>query len=154
MSNYWEGGNNMKNKMNERLEILVIEDTPKHVWSARMLLGKEHNLSIASDYKEGMEYLNSRKHYDVLLTDMMFPFGDCKSTKDTLEARPLGYAIGLYAARPFVGVPLIGILTDLNHHSNAIGATFDDFRGPRKGIPTDRLSTEPGKYFGLEDELL
>ena len=72
------------------------------------------------------------KSYDIVLTDMMFPLGPgiINLTREgeyqRHEEQPLGYAMALYAAKQ--GIPLIGILTDMNHHAGPIAATFDLFR--------------------------
>ncbi len=126
--------------MTEKLDILVVEDKPRHQESARILLGNQHNLRIAKKYSEAIKAINEQRP-NVLLTDMMFPLGE-GPTQDTYGEAPLGYALALYASRPHIAIPRIALLSDLNHHSNAVSATFDKLyvNGPVKDI------TEP--YLG------
>jgi CheY-like chemotaxis protein len=116
--------------MTEKMNILVVDDKPENIEAAKILLGNDHNLRLAKDYYQAIEQLQNGK-LDALLTDMMFPLGSPgiynPPTEDNYEERPLGYAVALYASRPHIAVPRIALLTDLNHHSNAIGATFDEF---------------------------
>lgn len=123
----------------EPLDILVVEDKTSHVIAAQFQL-KPHRLQIARDFNEAQKALGkTKKPYDVVLTDMFFPYGQASAcSSDSWQERPLGYAVSLLAAR--TGVPLIAVVTDCNHHSNAIAATFDAFYsgeryGHAKGVP-------------------
>ncbi|MGM5483740.1 MAG: hypothetical protein ACQER9_02370 [Nanobdellota archaeon] len=114
--------------MVKNLDILVVEDKPKHQESAEVLIGKDNNVRITGTYSEAIRALDDQ-NYDMVLSDMKFPLGEgpVGDIEEKVEPRDLGYAVGLYAARPHIAVPKIGILTDTNHHSDAISATFDQF---------------------------
>lgn len=112
--------------MEEKLNILVVEDKIIHQKAARMLLDGEYDLRFASSFYGAVKELDKKKP-DVLLSDMNFPLGEPAMTQDNYMPRPLGYALALYAARPHIAVPRIAILTDTNHHSDAVSDTFDRF---------------------------
>lgn len=109
--------------MTERLDILVVEDTPKHQESAKVLL-RDHEVRLVRDYSEAVKELN-RRSPQVLLTDLNFPFGDNCPSQDCDSPRPLGFSLAFYAARSRIAVPRIAIYTDTNHHSDGVSATFD-----------------------------
>ena len=112
--------------MSEKLNILVVEDKIQHLESAKILLDGEYNLRAAVNFNAAVKELGNQKP-DVLLSDMNFPLGEPAMTQDNYSPRPLGYALALYAARPHIAVPRIAILTDTNHHSDAVSDTFDRF---------------------------
>ena len=112
--------------MNEKLDILIVEDNPEHQESARILLASDHNLTFAETFVEGIEALIEGRP-SVLLTDMMFPLGG-QGYEFSSNEEPLGFAMALYAARPNIAVPRIALVTDCNHHANAAAATFNYFK--------------------------
>jgi CheY-like chemotaxis protein len=151
------------NKMEKKLDILVVEDKGDHQESAKILLGAQHNLRLVENYADALKALKNGRP-DVLLTDMMFPLGE-GPTKDTYSEAPLGYALALYASRPHIAVPRIAMITDCNHHSNAISATFDDFQiyqsegcnPPERRVKDESEGSRPlfkinDSYFVMFDE--
>lgn len=142
---------NQNQTQKAKLEILVVEDKTINQESARFLL-KNHNVSIAGDFVQAIKILAGAENeksfppyllsgrttkYDVLLSDMMFPLGGGEDMpcRDTYSEQPLGYSLSLIASR--LQVPKIAILTDMNHHSGPIAATFD-FIFERYGNTFDR----------------
>lgn len=146
-----------------KLNILVVEDTERHIMAAKHYL-KSHSLKFAETFQEAWNHLASRKNFDVLLTDLFFPYGVKGSSHDDCwDELPLGYAISLYVARR--DVPRIAILTDCNHHSNSVASTFDAFRGGdfrgERNVQVDSLYGKPvtrpvfvinNSYFCMFDE--
>ena len=114
-----------------RLDILVIEDTEKHVDSAREQF-KEHKLVLARSYEEGRSALESGYHYNVLLTDLMMPKGGREimgpeGMKYIFDLLPFGFPLAFLAAK--IQIPYIGIVTDVNHHDHPISAAIDPISG-------------------------
>jgi CheY-like chemotaxis protein len=145
------------------LEILVVDDDPKHQAAAERLREAGHNVTVAKTFLEALGLLGvfiqkysgpqdgprcykPEMAYDMMLTDLMFPLGGemcdfilLTEEKGEEEGRykpePLGYALALHAAR--VGVPYVGIVTDSHHHAGPVAATFDLFgkQGYNKSKP-------------------
>lgn len=112
--------------MTEKLDVLVVEDSPLHQEAARQLLN-EHNLTLVGTFDEAADVM--RKGYDAVLTDMFFTQGrgDCMADKSMgrLEM-PFGYAVALMACRE--GVPNVAVVSDASHHANPIAYTMDFLR--------------------------
>jgi CheY-like chemotaxis protein len=116
---------------NNKLDVLVVDDNFDNLTAAEQHFA-DHNLRTAHTYAAAIRQIREGGRLDAVLTDLMLPLGDGPS-QDRFDPAPLGYAIALYAARAPHCVPLIGMLTNLNHHENAVSATFDDFYSwPRK----------------------
>ncbi len=116
-------------------KILVVEDTVKHQDAARALL-EGHDVTIvdyfeaACDALGGEESINHISHlatpYDVLLTDLFYPQGDGRMLSQKIaasEQQPFGIFLAQIAAR--LGVPYIGVVTDLDHHKHPLAYAFD-----------------------------
>lgn len=126
---------------NEKLEVLVVEDNPIHQESAREQLGTEHNLTVVGSFDDAKdllvgEYVGSRQGwarkntYDVVLTDLMLPQGRGECQRDRSRAneiQPFGYAIALIASK--LGTKYVGVITDTNHHDDAMAYTIDFLGG-------------------------
>ncbi len=52
-----------------KYDILVVEDDPRHIEAAYVLLAG-HNLTVVADFASAVDSLSGKK---VLLTDLMFP---------------------------------------------------------------------------------
>ena len=67
--------------------------------------------------------------------------------------QPLGYALVLFAATK--GVPLIGVLTDMNHHTGPVSATFDllyaESEDERRGRPVFKINDSRVQLFDERD---
>jgi len=123
---------------NEKLEILVVEDTPKHQEAARQLLAN-HNVQIVDTFDEATDLLRLpnicdddlvQPNYDVVLTDMFYTQGQGRCLSPDVkhlaaEQLPFGYPISLMACQK--GVPYVAIVSDANHHSGPIAYSMDFF---------------------------
>ncbi|MEI8337552.1 MAG: hypothetical protein WCF92_00200 [bacterium] len=105
--------------------ILVIDDTPKHIASAKICLAG-HNLITVTSYEEAMEVLNNEK-FDVVLTDLHLPMSSkTMGSKFKLgELVPYGILLMLEASRQ--GAKLVAVVTDLSHHDDPFSAAFDHY---------------------------
>ena len=109
----------------DALRILVIDDTPKHIASAKSGLAG-HKLTVATGYEEAMEILASQK-FDVVLTDLHLPMSS-KTLGDAFklgELVPYGILLMIEAARH--GAKFVAVVTDLNHHADPFSAAFDHY---------------------------
>lgn len=120
-------------------KILVVEDTAKHQDAARALL-EGHDVTIvdyfeaACDALGGGESIESISRlatpYDVLLTDLFYTQGrEARMTGDhaaASEQQPFGIFLAQIAAR--LGIPYIGVVTDMNHHQHPLAYAFDFFK--------------------------
>lgn len=118
-----------------KLHILLVEDKDKHLESVVDVEAAGHKVDVVRDYSHAIARLDIMAKdgtpYDVVLSDMMFPYGSVAgkdtpicSEKTTQEAA-LGYAVALYASQR--GVKAVVIITDMSHHDGPVAATFDDF---------------------------
>jgi len=116
--------------------ILLIEDNEKHLASLDDLITAGNTVDVATDFDGAMEKLFGKERYgtsnhptfppkyDAVLTDLNFCYGaDCASSQESRTQAPLGLSVIFAAAR--AKIPRIGMLTDSNHQSNAISATWD-----------------------------
>lgn len=132
-----------------KLNILVCEDTPKHLQAAREQLA-EHNLLTASTLVEAMQYLGNKVledvpgyaeaiedggvavpkyigNIDVVLTDMYMPGGNMPVYSLGDQLAPVGVMIALRAAS--LGVKWVGLMSNSNHHSDAMTCGIDMLNG-------------------------
>lgn len=109
----------------DAMRILVIDDTPKHIASAKKGLAG-HRLTTATGYQEAMELLGNEK-FDVVLTDLHLPMSsETMGDKFKLgELVPYGILIMIEAARQ--GARKVGVVTDLSHHDDPFSAAFDHY---------------------------
>lgn len=102
-------------------KVLIVEDTFKHQRSVSELLG-EYDFTIATGYDDAMELLGSFR-YDIVLTDMEMPMSTRLSAYILGKLVPYGLLIEKEAARQ--GVKYIGVVTDLDHHTDPFALAFD-----------------------------
>jgi CheY-like chemotaxis protein len=113
----------------DALSILVIDDTPKHIVSAKSGLAG-HKLTVATGYEEAMEILGKEK-FDVVLTDLQMPMSSRTLGPDAFKLGQLvPYGIMLMIEASHKGVKHVAVVTDLNHHADWLSAAFDRFRYP------------------------
>ena len=117
--------------MEDKLDILVVEDTERHRESALEQL-KDHKLTLARHYAEGEKLLLGEGSYGVLLTDLMMPKGNRETMgpegmKYIFDLLPFGFPLAFLAAKK--GIPYIGVVTDINHHNHPISAAIDPISG-------------------------
>lgn len=136
----------------DALRILVIDDTAKHIASAKKgLVG--HRLATATSYEKAMELLSKEK-FDVVLTDLHLPMSS-KTMGDKFklgELVPYGILLMIEAARQ--GAKKVAVVTDLSHHDDPFSAAFDHYsqfpisiEGAKVRMLHARVSVE-GKDWG------
>lgn len=123
----------------DALRILVIEDTPKHIASAKSGLAG-HKLTVATGYEEAMKILGEsmidmqtckNTMFDVVLTDLQMPMSSKTLGPDAFKLGQLvPYGIMLMIEASHRGVKHVAVVTDLNHHADWLSAAFDHFRYP------------------------
>ena len=133
--------------MKEQLEILVIEDNPKHISDAKKLLddraerGIISNVDYASTFSEAQELLN-RKSYDGIISDIFFPE---KSGENEREYGTTIAELCLQRKTPFV------LVTSTFHHGRKTQLVCNFIRN--KGMqlvdsnPKDRDGEAESKYW-------
>jgi len=130
--------------MNEKpLDILVVEDELRHQDAAKALL-QGHNLTLVDGFDYALDVLKGvenyhgtveRKHFDVVLSDLMFPQGrgDMQGPESKTLAHdplPFGFPLAIIAARQ--GVKHIAVVTDMDHHAHPIAYTLDHLKNKAK----------------------
>ncbi len=149
-------------------KILVVEDTFKHQEAARALL-EGHDITLVDCFEAACDALGgegSRESisrlatpYDVLLTDLFYPQGrEARVTGDYAaagEQQPFGIFLAQIAAR--LGVPYIGVVTDMDHHKHPLAYAFDFFKDsdPERRIygASHRFTVDTSRvmYFDIRD---
>tara|TARA_Y100000310_G_C20688765_1_gene820841 strand:- start:2811 stop:3428 length:618 start_codon:yes stop_codon:yes gene_type:complete len=129
---------------NQKLEILVVEDTPIHQEAARELL-KEYNVTIVGTFDDAVDSLHQKK-YNIVLTDMFIPQGRGEMQRDKESAstpQDLGTYIAMYSAQ--LGVPYVAICSDSDHHDNAQTYATNDLILRQKYKPLTGSVSKPMK---------
>ncbi len=105
--------------------ILVIDDTPQHIESAKTGLAG-HKLTTVTGYQSAMEILSKEK-FDIVLTDLHLPMSSkTMGSKFKLgELVPYGVLLMIEAARQ--GAKHVAVVTDLGHHDDPFSAAFDHY---------------------------
>ncbi len=132
-------------QMEKKLEVLVVEDTKEHIDNALKLREEGYTVDVVVNYRGAISAIK-KKNYDVVLTDLFFPWaegadypltpGDKKDREDAITPQALGYPLAMVAIA--AGVPYVGIVTDANHHNGVMAATTDQLghcEEPYKLIP-------------------
>jgi len=112
------------------VNILVIEDTEKHLQSAKEQF-IDYTVTLSENYEDGKKFLETDS-YDVLLTDLLMPKGNMETMgqegmKYIFDLLPFGFPLALLAAKK--GIKYIGIVTDVNHHDHPMSAAIDPISG-------------------------
>ncbi len=105
--------------------ILVIDDTSKHIESAKIGLAG-HKLTTVTGYEDAMDILSKEK-FDIVLTDLQLPMSS-KSLGERFKFGELvhyGVLLMIEAARQ--GARHVAVVTDLSHHDDPFSAAFDHF---------------------------
>jgi CheY-like chemotaxis protein len=129
------------------MKVLVFDDNENHCAVAVAQLGKNHDLTVVRSFKEATEVLKPREvkdeegkykmvyaNFDVVLTDLLVP--DPREDRE----QPLGIFIALNAAA-VNHIPIVGVLTDMNHHDNTASSAMDPF---------DKAWWYPKGYFEID----
>jgi CheY-like chemotaxis protein len=109
----------------DALRILVIDDTPKNIASAKKTLAG-HHVTTVTGYEAAMKIL-TKQRFDVVLTDLHLPMSS-KTMGDKFrlgELVPYGMLLILEASR--WGTRFVAVVTDLGHHDDPFSAAFDHY---------------------------
>ncbi len=117
--------------MTETPKILIVEDNKAHLQNAVEQLGHFVDLTTAKNFDSGLDALRDGK-FTFMLTDLMMPKGTSRTMGDRgmemiFEEMPYGFPLAFYAARK--EVPIIAIVTDINHHQHPMAYSFDYIHG-------------------------
>ncbi|HBO16577.1 MAG: hypothetical protein UR69_C0002G0060 [Candidatus Moranbacteria bacterium GW2011_GWE2_35_2-] len=128
----------IKTEKEVAMKILIIEDNPIHQEAARKQLS-DHDLTIMESFIDFFETFRDCWHdkpsmnlaeFDIVLTDINLP---SPHDEEVCVEAATGLVIVLKALQ--YGVKKIGIITDANHHQDAIGKAFDLWMGSSNGAP-------------------
>jgi CheY-like chemotaxis protein len=111
----------------DALVILVIDDTPENITSAKNgLVG--HHLTTVTGYEEAMNVLSKEK-FDVVLTDLHLPMSSKTMGRKFKLGELVPYGILLMVEAAHRGAQHVAVVTDLSHHDDPFSAAFDHFSG-------------------------
>ena len=107
------------------LRILVIDDTPKHIASAREdFVGTK--LATATGYEEAMRMLEARE-FDAVLTDLHLSMSSSMLGNNFRLGALVPYGILLMIEAARCGAKYVAVVTDLSHHDDPFSAAFDHY---------------------------
>ena len=108
-------------------KILVCDDDQRHLDAAVEQLSRGHELTCVDSYEEAIGLLKPSTNIEVLLSDLLMPAEPYalgpQGMKFLGTSIPIGLILALRAAK--VGVPLIAVVTDANHHNHPMSAAVD-----------------------------
>lgn len=109
------------------MKILVVDDTANHLASAVEQLGVDHEVAALDSYENAIAVLQPGCGIDALLCDLLMPAEQyClgpQGLKFLGHEMPIGFVLMLRAAQ--VGIPMIAVITDANHHCHPMSAALD-----------------------------
>lgn len=109
------------------MKILVVDDSPRHRSSASEQLSLEHNVVIVDSYETAIALIRENNGIDVFLSDLLMPAEPYCLGPEGLKLLgheiPVGLILMLSAAQ--IGIPLIAVITDANHHCHPMSAALD-----------------------------
>ena len=105
--------------------ILVIDDTPKHIASAKKGLAG-HRLTTVTSYKDAMFTLG-KEDFDVVLIDLHLPMSSKTMGAKFRLGEQVPYGILLMIEAVVQGAKRVAVVTDLSHHDDPFSAAFDHF---------------------------
>jgi len=111
------------------MKVLVIDDTPKHQHSAIETL-TSHDVTVAKSYNEAIDLLIPKNNFEAVLTDLMMPMSErtiCDEEYYCAEEIAYGFVLALRAAA--ADAKYIAVVTDKNHHMDALSAALDRIGG-------------------------
>ncbi|MFZ5954807.1 MAG: hypothetical protein ACOYT4_00090 [Nanoarchaeota archaeon] len=139
----------MENKTNEQKRILVIEDKLIHQESAKELL-KNHDLTIVNTFEGYLEKMYGVYHkkiqsFEVILSDLSFPWCNEGNTYDFRQETHLGYTVPFHSA--IYSIPYCAIYTDTDHHDGPIAETFEHFETYEANPPVFQINKTRFMFF-------
>ncbi|MDP3899934.1 MAG: response regulator [bacterium] len=123
------------------MKILVIEDSPRNIASARLTLA-DHELTICDNIQAAYDVLSDKtQSFDVVLTDLFLPLGSFEGAMSRRYENspdnqlPAGLVFAIKAINR--EMPCV-ICTDANHHTDWICALLDLINNGLGPYPEDR----------------
>jgi CheY-like chemotaxis protein len=129
-------------------KILIVEDTEKHLASAKILREQGFEVETVGDLRSAVERIfgdatygyagdaKSTTQYHALLTDFFIPSGGYGAyRKDPRTPEPLGLTLALAGVR--AKIPYIGVVSDTSHHSGNVSSGLDLLIGKDNLIQMD-----------------
>ncbi|HSX25084.1 MAG TPA: hypothetical protein VLG69_03915 [Candidatus Andersenbacteria bacterium] len=109
------------------MKILIVDDNGAHRASAVEQFGDDHEVVAIDSYENAIALLKPNCGFDALLSDLLMPaepycLGPA-GLKFLGHEIPIGLVLMLRAAR--IGIPLICVITDANHHHHPMSAALD-----------------------------
>ena len=111
------------------MNILIVEDNPRHQKAAVDQLKNDHNVYVVEDWPSARKAIEDFKP-EVVFSDLKLPSTNETLSDGAIKKYPqgtlveLGFSIILYASQyPFV--KYMAILTDGDHHDDPITASID-----------------------------
>jgi len=109
----------------DALRILVIDDTPENITSAKKGLAG-NRLTTVTGYEDAMNVLGSEK-FDVVLTDLHLPMSSKTMGNKFKLGELVPYGILLMIEAAHRGAKHVAVVTDLSHHDDPFSAAFDHY---------------------------
>jgi CheY-like chemotaxis protein len=109
----------------DALGVLVIDDMPENITSAKKGLAG-HHLTTVTSYEEAMSILGKEK-FDVVLTDLHLPMSSRTMGSKFKLGELVPYGILLMVEAAHRGAQRVAVVTDLSHHDDPFSAAFDHF---------------------------
>lgn len=112
------------------MKILVVDDKNNNLLAALKQL-EEHDVTVENSYFTAMRIVRDGAKFDVAILDLLMPAEpDVLGSEGMVylgEKIPAGYPLAIKLA--MLGVPLITVATDTNHHNHPASAIMDWFDG-------------------------
>ncbi len=110
----------------DALSILVVDDTSKHIESAKAGLAG-HRLTTATGYEQAMDILGEQT-FDVVLVDLQLPMSSKGMGMKFKLGELVHYGVLLVLEAARQGAKYAAVVTDASHHDDPFSAAFDHFR--------------------------
>ncbi len=119
------------------MKILIVDDKKENHLSGQILEQRGHEVTHAYNFIDAVTAMEISKYsmcekdksvFDIVLTDLFYSWGpdrDCPFSRfeSSKDEHPLGYGLALAAIQ--CKTPYVGMVTNQNHHSGAVAATWD-----------------------------
>jgi len=109
--------------------VLVVDDNLGNLRAAQEQLGAEYELTVTSSYDEAMDLLSAKK-YDIVLLDLHLPMSPKTLAGQAFKlGEQVSYGWPMLIQAGMGGAGAAAVVTDINHHHDAMSAAFDAFSG-------------------------
>jgi len=140
------------------MKILVVDDNETHRNAAKAQLGKENEVTVASEYSEAQKLLGygdyslplaerNQHSFDAVLVDLLMP-GPQEQQADKWKGSDETMAAGTFLAvlAGKNGAKLVGLLTDTDHHHSPASECIDAIQ-QQEGSPSPFTINEATVVF-------